>query len=711
MKPIKRRKSKQGYVSLIAVFTMSLFMLTLMLFAYRRAIAAEAVLSDVQAQTDYREKEDTILQSIVAITPNRAIRAMMSGSNANTTVSNPLRWENIFTDALVQSNARQSISTAVAAQLAITNDFRGNTGDSSLDTASRIFKPVSTNSGFVSGGLNRNLGTSYPPPLNSTSAITNDDLFPIISTQKQYGALATGRVGLSTTDYRNFNLLSYPNINFGYSRPGLPFVAKQNWWSFSMDLAEHDTDVTKLTRFRRQFVLSIYEIPSQLPISAGSFMALGTYGNGEAWSNVTISGNIFASKAVVEGTTAIPGLATRRGSTISSTSTVGGANFTGDPFAAGVRENYQLTNGDFYPISLASESGKAAFVPINRGADFFDRFAHATESSVISPTTWNSYSVGAMQCAMTLDITRSVSASNRTPTELRLTYLRGGTRQTLIMPLTTGAATNLPIGYVQSVAENQTVTFATPVDVAYGANGFYFYRNGVSGPITFNNATFGDPIVGTLKSGWFKPVYPFEVKTLPSGKICIALYPERLATFLALLGADSLAVNNSIAVNVDYVANTILTKPSIPCVETDYGLILQECKNLTSFTRGFSLVTNLRLFIGDDFNAVATTPPAGYTPPGGRPFFPPCSLFAPERRYGVELDPFAVEISGQVGSAASESAANPVRPLDAKAVSGSAMTGSRLKMNLSAITHPAELPPITMMNWLIVVEERRGEFN
>ena len=26
------------------------------------------------------------------------------------------------------------------------------------------------------------------------------------------------------------------------------------------------------------------------------------------------------------------------------------------------------------------------------------------------------------------------------------------------------------------------------------------------------------------------------------------------------------------------------------------------------------------------------------------------------------------------------------------------------------ITHPAELPPITMMNWLVLIEERRGEF-
>jgi hypothetical protein len=710
MKPTKRSKARPGYVSLIAVLTMSMFMLTLMLFAYRRAIDAQAVQADIQNHADYREKEETILRSIVAITPNRAIRAMRSGSSATTTVSNPLRWQNIFTDALVQSNARQSIPTVLATQLAITNDFKGNSGDSPLATVSRIFKPVAANSGFASGGLNRDLGTGFPPALNSANAITNDDLFPIISSQKQYGALASGKVGLSTTVHKNFNILTYPKINFGYSKPGDPFVAKRNWWSFSMDLADHDDSITKLARFKRQFVLSIYEIPSQLPISASSFMALGTYANGESWGNVTIDGNIFAGKAVLEGNTAISGLATRRGSTISTNSTVGGTSFTGNPFTPGVRENYQLTNGDFFPVSLASESGKAAFVPINRGADYFDRYAHTAETSAISPTTWNNYSVGALQCAMTLDITKCVSASDKTPTEMRFTYLRGGVRQTLTLPLNIGLSANLPVGYIQSVGENNTATFVTPVDVAYGANGYFYYKYGVSGPIRFDNQTFGDPLVGTYKYGYYKPLYPFEIKPLPSGKICVALYPERLATFMALLGADNLSVNNSIAVNVDYITGASLIKPSIPCTENDYGMILQECRNLTSFTKGFSLVTNLRLYIGDDFNTVAATPPAGYTPPNGRTFYPPCSLFSPEKRYGVELDPYAVELSGQVGSVASESAANPVRPLDAKGASGAAMSGSKIKVNLSPISHPAELPPISMMNWLIVIEERRKEF-
>ena len=329
---------------------------------------------------------------------------------------------------------------------------------------------------------------------------------------------------------------------------------------------------------------------------------------------------------------------------------------------------------------------------------------------MISPTSWNSYSVGALQCAMTLDISACVSASDRTPTELRFTYLKNGSRQTLTMSLIEGVVANLPVGYILSVGENNTASFATSVDVAYGADSKFYYIDNVSGPIRFDNQTFGDPIEGVYKYGYYRPVYPFGIKSLPGGKICVAVYPERFKNFMTLLGADDLSVNNSIAVNVDYVGNGNLTKPSIPCTENDYGVILQECADFTSFSKGFSLVTNLRLHIGDDFNQVATTPPAGFSPPKGV-FYPPCSIFSPEKRYGVDLDPFAIEQSGQIGSVASESNANPVRPLDATAVSGATMSGNNIKINLSSISHPAELPPISMMNWLIVIEEKRKEFN
>jgi hypothetical protein len=70
-------------------------------------------------------------------------------------------------------------------------------------------------------------------------------------------------------------------------------------------------------------------------------------------------------------------------------------------------------------------------------------------------------------------------------------------------------ANNGPVGYLYCVTENQSMTFASSVDLAYGVNGQYNYLYRVTGTITFNNATFQDPAVGSAKFGYYRPaVYP-----------------------------------------------------------------------------------------------------------------------------------------------------------------------------------------------------------
>jgi len=712
------RRGQPGFVSYLLVLTTAAILTLLMVMTYRRASDAQAVQKNVQLRNDYTEKEDAILRSIVAITPNRAIRAMQNNSNSATSVSSLLSWQQIFTEALDQANARTSIPSNLLSALNISSVKLGNSGDSTLATPSALFKAMGSDTGYVSAGINRSLGTYYPPPLTTANSTTiaRDPLYPIISSDKTYGALAQSSVGLPVATYPNFNLLTYPQINFGYATPGSPFVAKRNWWAFTLDVAAQDFGVTKLAHPGRDFVLSIYEVPSQLAISASSFMELGQFASGDAWQNVTIAGGVFAGKALVDGTTAVPALASRRGMILSGGTTLGGQSFTASPFTPGVRETYQLTQGSFFPASLASESGRVAFVPINRGVDFFDRLTHATEGQVLSPTTWNNYSVGALQCAMRLDITQVVSAINKNPTMLRFSYLKSGARNSindLNLSQTTPVATGLPVGYILCCAENETHNFGTAVvDVAYGKPGGYAYQTGQTGSITFNNSRFGDPLVGTVKNGYYRPSYPFEVTSLASGKICLAVYPQRFAQFLAAIGADSTAVNSSLVVNVDYTTTTgsvWLTKPAIPCTDLDYGILLKECADMTSFSKGFSLVTNLRTYIGEDFNVVQASPPSGYTPASGV-YYPPCSLFVPEKRFGVDVDPLAVNVAGQIGSLASETNATPVRPLDSKNMSGTALGSSHITVNLRPIVHPCELPPISMMNWLVVLEERRREF-
>lgn len=676
MKLSSINRSKRGYVSLVLVLSVGAILSLLAVAAYRGAMNAQAVQSQVQLRVDYSEKEGAILRSIVAITPNRAIRAMQSGSDADAASRNPLTWQSIFREALVTANARTSIDARVVADLNITNLRRGNTGDSGLATVSRIFAAVPPGTGFVAEGINRTLGTGYPPPLTSTHTTTStrDRLYPIISRLKTYGALAQSDLnsatlngdgvvgyGVPVASYPSFNRLAYPEINFGYARPGTPFVAKRNWWAFSLGVADHDANLTSLASVRRNFVLSIYEVPSQLAITADAFMSFGQYADGGAWQNVAIDGPVFAGRAEVRGNLNIPsltGLSARRGIEIDDTAsaTIGGKTYTSNDnhFAVGARETHQVTTGEFLPVSLASDSGHAAFVPINRGEGFFDRFAHAAPAMAVSTTDWDNYSVGALQCAMRLDVIQTLSSVDMTPTNFRFSYL-------------------MPNG---ARAEQ----FLIPV----------------------NDATT-----------------PFATITLPGGEPCVVIYPKRLPAYLASIGAGTTTLNHSLVVNVDYSIsglNTPTLRPlTVPLTladgtdnpaNIDPGLVMKECADLSGFPRGFSLVTNLRLYIGDDFNTTAIAAPAGYTLPG--PYYPPCSVFAPEKRYGVEVNPFSIVVSGQIGSLADQNATTAVRPLDSKNMSGNTIGAGSIQMNLRAITDPADLPPITMMNWLITLEERNN---
>ncbi len=714
MKTSARRKAPAGFVSYVLVLSTGVMLTLLMVFAYRDAVQSQAIQAGVQLQIDYSEKEDTILRSVVSIAPNRAIRAMQGGSNT-AGVREDLTWQSILTESLSLANAGQSLNEDLIATLGGSSVTVANPGNTSIANPEIVFAVAEASTAWARAGINQDFGADYPPPLsaNNPNVTGRDGIYPIIADNKKYDALAQSGVQLPVETYPKFNLIEYPEINFGYASPGESFVAKRNWWTFNLNLAAQDSGLTGLERPNREFVLSIYEIPSQLAISAPSFMALGEFESGATWENVNIDGGVYGGRVRVDGETALPALASRRGMELSTGAVIGGQAFNGaNPFTPGVREQFEVTTGQFFPLSMPSESGRAVFVPINRGAEFFDRFSAPEETVTLSPTTWNEYSVGANQCAMRLDVIEAVSSENPTPTVLRFSYIGGGSRREMILPQVTGIVGSLPAGFVKRADEHQTYDFGDSlVDVAYGANGRYYFKTNVSGPILFTNANFGDPIVGTFKGGYSRPAAPWQVKTLPSGKICIAVYPERMPAFLASIGADDTSVNHSLVVNVDYTASVRLTQPSIPTTEMDYGVILQECADLTGFTKGFSLVTNLRLYFGDDLNIVPTTPPAGYTPPDGQDYYPPFSSFSPEKRYGVELDPFAVRLTGQLGSLAGEDVPEPVRPLETVGMSGSSLAANRIHADLRQIRHPAELPPITMMNWLVVLEERRREFS
>lgn len=702
-------KQPRGFITYLTAISIVVFLGVLMIYAYRSALQSQQIQTELTLKVDYTEKEDAVLRSLVSIIPNRAARAMGGSADVEDT---DMKWETIFNDAISRADVLTSISEE---DMIKDGEIVANVGDNSEITASSVIRAPGGGDNLVLAGLNQ-VPTSWtegaPPALSAASESLEqaDSQYLIISDSKQYGSLASGKVGASVIDYPNWNLIEYPKIQFGYVAPGESFVAKRNWWAFQMDLGAQDAAKTNIATNYRDFVLSLYEMPSQLAISAAAYTAIGQHEDGTAWANTSIDGSIYASRAKLESFKAIgqtgsssdqgvSRLAARRGVDIAGDASVGGANYTGDPLKQGAREKYELEHADaYYPVSVATESGRAAFFPINTGMDFFDRYRNKDNDTqtrsmdelipldvkpVSEATGWRDYSSGARQCAMQIDVTKVLG-------------------QDATAPSTSQAPLEMVFRW--------TVGNGKPGD------------GGASQTITISPA---DRLAGAAVTT------PWAVITLPGGRPALLIYVERLQSYLTSKGVSAADVlkNNSLVVNVKWQVPYddalhinqagYIRQPNPQALADDLCVVVRETSDLSSYKKGFSLVTNMRLYIDDDFNKMAVTPPHPSIP---TPYYPACSLFAPEIRWGATESPMAVDLEGQINTLhnydakvdkTSGATNTPVRILDFKGGGGTGnevFAANRIKANLKQIRHPAALPPIVMKNWLVVVEERRNEF-
>lgn len=631
----KRRHARRGYASLLLVSSVAVVLLTLIIFSYRSAIRSQQTQAVSQLRVDYAQKENAFLRALVGTVPNKAIGIMQSDSASPNNAS--FRWEQVFRNCLDMANAEAAISPAMAAEFGLEKARQGNTGntvfvrDGGAAAVSMTALVTPAYAGSMGTGFWLNPGVAgdtipagYPEPLVSSYSdwSNKEKRHPVISPLKRY---ADGSV---------FKAMPYPNISFGYGEAGQPFVAKRNWWAFKLNLGTKDLGATGAAPRSKTYVLSIYEIPSQLAISAASFTQIGGHADGAKWKDVTIAGGVFGQRVSAVNGASVQRIASRLGVSAEGTMTVGGVATDNSFDTRGVREAYEISNDKFFPISEVGDSGRVSFVALNRGNDFFDSHAGPTPTKFEAPTDWNEYSIGAKQCAMTLNIVSVVSGNDQTPTRIRFSYRKGG-----------------------------SLTYEPDQFISIGST--------------------------SLPAN-----YPFSLEMTSTGRVCLVADVAALQLYLAGKGADPLRVNNSLAVNADYTQLNV-RKPSIPSLPTDIGLILRGGRDLSSFTTGFSLVTNFRLYLDDDFNVVK----------GGSGKYPPASLFAPEQRYGANADPWNVNVTGQLGSFASDTG-GPVHLMDFKTGSGSQMDTSKIRANLAVITDPANLPPIYAMNWLTIVQEK-----
>jgi len=626
---------------------------------------------------DFKQREDAVLRALTDVIPNKAILCMQDGSQKKEN----LAWENAFDEALLQANASISVDEETLKELGVdsSNARSANTADiSKFDIKTVASSVIDGQNEIVTEGVISHFSTptrDYPPALRLNNVSQGFPKYPVVSYMKGYN----DSVGIDQfTEDLQFGVLPVPSRFFNYGNKG-KIIAKQNWWAFNLNFSRKlkngivDVDYYTERKLRQsadnEYIISIYEIPSQLAINAGSLLNIG----GTHWtSKVSVEGSIFAEKIKKTGSFAIDGMASRKGVEL-----VDGSN----AMESDAREK-AINLGEAYPITSSSDAGRMSFIPINRGLDFYDRFSVNEGKTVcfgldsngvarnqfkranggvgeetISPTNWDYYSIGANQCRMNLVITKVVSAADQTPTEIEFTYLAGDS-------FTTRTYTK-DESQVKESAQIYLWDYSTP----------------------------------------FKTGRTFE------GRPCIEVSLAKLQEYLVDIGADLPEVNNSLSINPDYINNSEIKKPfrdgltgNTPSqYKDDLCLRIVQSDDLTQFTSGFSLVTNLRLILAENVNMkeLSTGPLSGE--------FPPLSLFSPEKVFGDSSYSVPVTIKGQMGTITKKSDVNGLDVAfditDIKSGSSSSPNAENV-ITLKGITNPSLLPPINMMNWMVVIKEK-----
>ena len=649
---LAKRSQNAGYTTIGVVVLIAIVSLAFMNALFERAVSGQSGATESSVRQDSRQREDAFLDALIAIVPEKAIQTMQSDSWAN----EELQWHSIFREALERANVYGMLDVEMMEQMGVTG-IVANPSDLVINSYatefSKYIKPVAEDMNsyyFLSPGVNRELTGKFPPPLSylgSSSRTQVDSRYPVISKSKQWGSASEGYVSLPTDLYPEMNLFPYPDLLFNYVESGSEIIGKRNWWAFRINFSgDYSADAEFQT-----YVLSLYELPMQLPINTANFTALGTHLDGADWVNVDIEGSVYAKKVYMEGQQQFDRVASQQDNDIfnyrgqiDGVSLAEEENYTTLFQAQGAREIYLAENGTGVPVSAGQDSGRVALVSINRGLDFYDLYRAESYSDVLSETTWDDYSHGASQCAMRVVVTETISPDNQTPVAIDFSYYRNGVRETRQ------------------------------------------YETGVNWPSS-SSADGGE--------------FPFHPYSTDVGKNTLAVYLERIQPFLDSLGADDATVNNSLLVQMDYRKGVNVQEPVFPTTTTDMGVVLLEGEDLSVYERGFSLVTHTTLYIADDLNFIATTPPAGSTVP--TPYYPPLSLYAPESRFGVSVEPRLVEISGQMGNLSKDDS-ELTNILDFKSGATEAVVAQNITADLYKITHPDQLPPVYTMNWLLTIE-------
>jgi hypothetical protein len=698
----QRKRSERGasLIMLVAIIGLA-FIVTVAGFLVAASDSQDTARL-ASAKVDIATREDALMREILLQTAIAMLPSTTDGSSGPV-----LTWTQIMTNAVNALDATSYVDPIELAALQTAgaipaNVTLANTGDTG-GTLLGIFQGYSNEVpyGGTSGlanlvPVNAALAAVEPPLMNwsgnatltAANALTNPQEFFLGSLYTAVAAPAVSQLSLS----KRWGLIIYPNIRFGYKNIGEGFIARRVWWRIPLvyqttqQTQEDQVGANPIYRYPSapaNYVLSAYEIPSQLPISGNANLQIGNNTDGTAWgSGVTISGltvgtqgSIYASQIQLAGGS-YGGISSRQAVNVLNPATVAGTPYSNSAFdAIGTRETLSLTqaNAGAAAISVSGNDGKVLVVPVAPGNQFY----MTAPGGAGTETHWDLYARPYYRCRIRILIsgTNSTLIYNPNASPQMSAASNAGAITVNVNFLPDSSSPPQPdqiLGFLDSATTPATT--ATPA---------------TSSP--FTQTSYGDP--NSTLPPWLTYTSTGSTGSTPARNILIIN-----------VGAMVTALGSPLQLYSIYVGSNPTQEPLSPATTSDPGVAITGANDLSAFHNGLSIVSNQTLYLLDTFNG--NTLSTQYA----------TSIFAPDVRYGISgITPASTTVVGQVSvdqaspliqSLPTPTPGSPLQFLDA---SGNKISTSTNTFTLSEISNPTptQMPPITRLTLLFTIERDR----
>jgi hypothetical protein len=680
------KKSERGEAVLLTVALVGFAILATTAALLMSSSLSQANSRVTTAKIDIDLREDVLVRAIL----QQSAQGMLPNSGGSYA-----SWNSILTAAVNQVNA---VSYADPTELGTvfpsgtpTMSTLGDTGQTTL-AVFQGYQGKETPFGGTKGLDNFDPGydaTTEPPWYgwpstnywDSTTAINNP--FPFF-TGSQYNGTSSTVLTSFNPAYR-WQQMTFPNIRLSYKKPGETFVARRVWWKipicFQTTQQMAGVNVPKGTpRFpavTHNYILSVYEVPSQLPITGNVPIEVGRNPDGTLWGNtssgaVQINGPIFGDQIQLYGGTYADTLSARRQLNVVNSSTVLGEVFADNTYQNfGQRELHDANRTATYatssgsapvsaPLSDASDTGKTIVIPILPGDDFLKPAPGGV------PANWDLYARPYYKSQMRILISQWNSTANNGNGIYDFTvYLApdSSNASSAVLPL------NVMFGIPDSNPQVRALRFT----------------QGVTG-IT-DNLSQASGLLAQL------PGFP--------GQNVARFDFSKLATFLSNQLSTQASPNtlvHAIYIGVNPSSSYASTLASLPLCVANAG-------DLSAFTYGLSIITPLTLTFLDNFNTVALSSPYDSSDP-----YPPVSVYAQQILYGYTTQSAQVNFNGRIDVDTPGNVSNgTINPLSFRSGGSGSIVGSATSTyNLKQINNVNMVPPITRVTWILTMDKIRS---